>query len=170
MTDDRETFGADLAALEQELTRYVEAIVAGRVAIDSLDRVRTSLRSAEDISVSDDLVGNFEATKTQIDQVRLAEKFAELALTQLWCFHKQLSDMSLRIHVGYYVEEFSVAKVSLLGGFVSKKVQQVLAACGRTTAAAEATIAECERRMSDVELRIRTTIERPQSRPGRDQP
>lgn len=170
MTDDREIYDADLTALKHERTRYIEAMVAGKVAIDALDRVRMALRTAADVSRTDDLVANFDATKTQIDHVRLAEKFAESALNQLWSFHEHLSDASLRIHLLYYVEEFSVAKLSLLGLFVPKNVQQVLAACGRTIAAVEATIAECERQRSDVELRIRTTIERRQSRPGLDEP
>ena len=133
-----------------------EAMQTGTAALESLERVRTELRSAEDVWASDDLGDVFKATKEQLSRIDTASQYAHAAQRLLRKFQEELADASLRLHVAVHTDGFSTFAESFFDGLISdwvvpSKIRAASSACGTTIAAVSATLAECRRQLTEVE-------------------
>ncbi len=143
----------DLSADSLELQ---EAMQAGTAALESLERVRAELRSAEDVWTSDELGDDFKATKAKLSRIDTASQYAHAAQRLLRKFQEELADASLRLHVAVHIDRFSIFAESFFDGLisdwiVSSKIQAASSACATTIAAVSATLAECRRQLTEVE-------------------
>ncbi len=151
----------DLSADSLELQ---EAMQAGTAALESLERVRAELRSAEDVRTSDELGDDFKATKEKISRIDTASQYAHAAQRLLRKFQEELADVSLRLHVAVHIDRFSIFAESFFDGLISdwivnSKVQAASSACGTTIAAVSATLAECRRQLTEVERNTESLTE-----------
>ena len=151
----------DLGADSLELQ---EAMQTGTAALESLERVRAELRSAEDVWASDDLGDGFKATKEQLSRIDTASQYAHAAQRFLRKFQEELADVSLRHHVAVHMDGFSNFAESFFDGLISdwvvkSKIQSASSACGTTIAAVSATLAECRRQLAEVERNTEAVTE-----------
>ncbi len=151
----------DLGADRSELQ---EAMQAGTAALESLERVRDELRSAEDVCIWDELGGGFKATKAQLSRIDTARQHAQAAQRFLRKFQEELTDASLRLHVAVHIERFLILAESFFDGLISdwivkSKIQAASSACGTTIAAVSATLAECRRLLAEVERNTEAVTE-----------
>ncbi len=122
----------DLSADSLELQ---EAMQAGTAALESLERVRAELRSAEDVWTSDALGDDFKATKAKLSRIDTASQYAHAAQRLLRKFQEELADASLRLHVAVHIDRFSIFAESFFDGLISdwivnSKIQAASSACG----------------------------------------
>lgn len=142
----------DFDAKKMELQR---AIQAGTLAVECLQSVRTELHLAEKVWPSDEPGGAFQTTREQTSRIATASRYACAAEQFLVTFQEKLTDPSLRIHVAVHANEFSSFSKTFLDGIladrvVRSRIQAAASACGMMLAAVSATIAECQRQLSEL--------------------
>jgi hypothetical protein len=123
---------ADLGVQSLELQ---EAMQSGVAAVESLERARAELLSAEDEWTWDELGGAYKATQAQLTRVAAASQYAQAAQRLLRKFQEHLADASLRVHVAVHIDGFSTVAKSFFDGPISdwvvkSKIQAASSACG----------------------------------------
>ncbi|HUP79815.1 MAG TPA: hypothetical protein VM260_14780, partial [Pirellula sp.] len=108
-----------LVELGADSLELQEAIQAGTAALESLERVRSELRTAEDVWTSDELGDDFKATKAKLSRIDTASQYAQVAQRRLRKFQEELGDTNLRLLVAVHIDGFSTFAESFFDGLIS---------------------------------------------------
>lgn len=156
-----------LADLDADNLELQEAIQAGSAALDALERVRAELRSAENWGTWDMLGGGFIATMAKHSSIDTAKRHAHDAQRLLRRFQEELADAGQRLQVAVDIGGFSTFADYFFDGLIAdwvvqSKIQTASSACCSAIAKVEAALAECRRKLAEVERNTEAVTEQRQ--------
>lgn len=142
------TLSERLADLTCDCKELQEAIQAGELALDSLNRVNSKLRSARDWGTWDMLGGGTITTMAKHSKIDSAKQHTHDAQRQLRRFQEELADVGQRLKVSLEVDGFSKFADFFFDGLIAdwvvqSKIQQSLSTCYNAISGVSNTLNVC---------------------------
>lgn len=158
-----------LADLETDGKELQEAIGAGTTAQQSLEQVRSELRSAANWGTWDLLGGGTVSTWAKHSKIDSAKRQAQVAQRHLQRFREELADADQRLHVSLGdIGGFSTFADYFFDGLITdwvvqSKVQKASEACDSAISKVALALNECRRRLAETEQELtQVNVERRQ--------
>ncbi|MCA8997745.1 MAG: hypothetical protein KDA80_12190 [Planctomycetaceae bacterium] len=150
----------DLQADQKELQ---EAVEAGQIALNSLEQVKSELRSAENWGTWDMLGGGTLTTLAKHSKIDAAKRQARFAQHKLRKFREELADADKRLHLSLDdIGGFSTFADYFFDGLivdwmVQSKIQSASAACYQAIGKVERALSECRESLRRTIANIQAT-------------